>query len=168
MAKKDGLTPKQQRFVTEYLKDLNATQAAIRAGYSKKTADEIGRQLLGKTWVAAAVRKEMDARAKRTEIDADYVLTTIQDTVERCRQAKPVYDKQGNRVMVELPNGEVAPAYVFDASNVLKGCELLGKHLDLFGDKGARAPGESHEDRLERLAKKYGIDTQEQGQPLNS
>ena len=65
MAKKDGLTPKQQMFVAEYLKDLNATQAAIRAGYSKKTADEIGRQLLGKTWVAAAVLNATQA-ARRT------------------------------------------------------------------------------------------------------
>jgi len=88
MAKKDGLTPKQQMFVAEYLKDLNATQAAIRAGYSKKTAEDIGRQLLRKTPVAVAVQKAMNERAKRTEIDSDYVLNTIQDTVERCRQVE--------------------------------------------------------------------------------
>lgn len=156
MAKKDGLTPKQQMFVAEYLKDLNATQAAIRAGYSKKTAHVIGDENLKKPVIAAAVQKAMNERAKRTEIDSDYVLNTIKDTVERCRQAKPVYDRQGNRVMVELPTGEVAPAYVFDASNVLKGCELLGKHLGLFNEKGDHPQGETHEERLERLAKKYG------------
>jgi phage terminase small subunit len=48
---KDNLTPKQQRFIQEYLIDLNATQAAIRAGYSAKNADKIGSQQLGKTRV---------------------------------------------------------------------------------------------------------------------
>lgn len=51
------LTPKQARFVDEYLIDLNATQAAIRAGYSEKTADKIGSQLLGKTRVLEAIQK---------------------------------------------------------------------------------------------------------------
>ena len=50
------LTDKQQRFVAEYLIDLNATQAAIRAGYSAKNADKIGSQLLGKTRVAEAIQ----------------------------------------------------------------------------------------------------------------
>lgn len=52
-----GLTDKQQRFVDEYLIDLNATQAAIRAGYSEKTADSIGLQLLRKTQVAEAIEE---------------------------------------------------------------------------------------------------------------
>ena len=51
-----NLTPKQQRFVEEYLIDLNATQAAIRAGYSEKTADSIGLQLLRKTQVSEQLR----------------------------------------------------------------------------------------------------------------
>ncbi|NGP40968.1 terminase small subunit [Acinetobacter sp. GC2] len=51
------LTDKQQRFVDEYLIDLNATQAAIRAGYSEKTADSIGLQLLRKTQVAEAIEE---------------------------------------------------------------------------------------------------------------
>jgi phage terminase small subunit len=71
---KDKLTPKQEMFVKEYLIDLNATQAAIRAGYSKKNADKIGPELIGKTRIQAALQKEMDKRAERTEIKADDVL----------------------------------------------------------------------------------------------
>lgn len=55
--KKGKLTPKQAMFVKEYLIDLNATQAAIRAGYSARTADRIGPELLGKTSIAEAIQK---------------------------------------------------------------------------------------------------------------
>lgn len=68
------LTPKQARFVEEYLVDLNATQAAIRAGYSEKTAYSIGQENLTKPEVAAAICEAQDARSKRTEITADRVL----------------------------------------------------------------------------------------------
>jgi phage terminase small subunit len=72
-----GLTPKQTRFVDEYLVDLNATQAAIRAGYSAKTADAIGRENLGKPLVAAAVAARKKERAERTRITADRVLLEL-------------------------------------------------------------------------------------------
>lgn len=130
-----GLTPKQQTFVREYLVDLNATQAAIRAGYSAKTAGAIGDENLKKPEIAQAVQAAMDERAQRTEITADYVLTTIHETVERCKQAKPVFDRKGEPVLVETPSGDVVPAYVFDSTAVLRGAELLGKHLKLFTDK---------------------------------
>ena len=74
MTKGKKLTAKQQAFVDEYLKDLNATQACIRAGYSAKTADRIGPELLGKTWVAAAIQLGMEKRQKRTGITQDMVL----------------------------------------------------------------------------------------------
>jgi phage terminase small subunit len=107
-----ALTAKQQMFVKEYLVDLNATQAAIRAGYSVKTAGQIGDEILKKPEIAAAVQAGMDARSQRTEITADYVLDTIRKTIERCQSAE-----------------EYQPAAV------LKGAELLGKHLKLFTDK---------------------------------
>ncbi len=106
------LTPKQQRFVEEYLIDLNATQAAIRAGYSEKNADKIGSQLLGKTRVAASIREAQEKRTRRTEITADYVLTTIRETVEAL-----LNDREKN------------------AANIFRGSELLGKHIKLFTDK---------------------------------
>jgi phage terminase small subunit len=63
------LTPKQLRFVDEYLVDLNATQAAIRAGYSAKTANEQGARLLSNVMVQAALAERMKAREQRTEVN---------------------------------------------------------------------------------------------------
>ena len=71
------LTPKQRIFVAEYLKDLNATQAAIRAGYSEKSAHDIGAQLLGKTHVKAAIDAAKEKRAEKLEITAERVLAEI-------------------------------------------------------------------------------------------
>lgn len=71
------MTPKQQRFVDEYLIDLNATQAAIRAGYSAKTAGAIGDENLKKPEIAEAVSNAMEKRAERTQITADRVLAEL-------------------------------------------------------------------------------------------
>ncbi len=68
------LTPKQAGFVEEYLIDLNATQAAIRAGYSKKTANEQGAQLLAKLSIRQAVAEAQAIRSKRTAITQDEVI----------------------------------------------------------------------------------------------
>lgn len=119
------LTPKQAMFVREYLVDLNATQAAIRAGYSAKTADVQASRLLGNVQVAAAVQAGMDKRAEAVDVNATYVLKGIVRVIERCEQAEPVLDKEGNET------GE----YTFQAGAALKGYELLGKHLKLFTDK---------------------------------
>jgi len=121
------LKPKQQQFVDEYLVDLNATAAYKRAGYAAKgNAAEVGAHTLLRTpKVAIEIQKRMDDRAKRVEVTQDYVLRTIVDTIERCKQAEPVRDREGEET------GE----YKFDASAVLKGAELLGKHLKLFTDK---------------------------------
>ncbi len=129
------LTDKQQRFVDEYLIDLNATQAAIRAGYSEKTAQQMGSENLSKPVIQEAIEKAQAERSERTEVTQDYVIKTIVETIERCSQAKQVYDKSGEPVMTETPDGDLAPAYRYDATNVLKGAEMLGKHLGMFTDK---------------------------------
>ncbi len=77
----------------------------------------------------------MAERGKRTEIEADYVLTSIMETMERCKQAEPVTYQNGDPVMIDTPDGKIAPAYKFDSGAVLKGAERLGKHLALFTDK---------------------------------
>lgn len=71
------LTAKQQKFVTEYLVDLNATKACIRAGYKPKNADKIGSQLVGNTRVAAAINAAKSKREARTEITQDRVLKEL-------------------------------------------------------------------------------------------
>jgi len=94
------LTPKQERFVAEYLIDLNATQATIRAGYSARNADKIGSQLLGKTRVAEAISHAKKARIERIEIDADWVLkrltrdatADLAELYDASGQLKPVHD----------------------------------------------------------------------------
>ena len=120
-----GLRPKWLAFVLEYMADLNATAAAIRCGYSEKSATQISVELMARPQIKAAVSACLALRAKRSEITADYVLEVIRDTVERCRQAEPVKDREG------MPTGE----YKFDAQAVLKGAELLGKHLAIFTEK---------------------------------
>ncbi len=77
MATARKLTPRQERFVQEYLKDLCATKAARRAGYSAKTADRIGPELLAKTCVAEAVAEAQRARSARTRVEADRVLAEL-------------------------------------------------------------------------------------------
>lgn len=130
-----NLTPKQQRFVEEYLIDLNATQAAIRAGYSKKTAAVIGAENLIKPNIQKAIEVAQNKRAERTEITQDYVLSNIQKVIERCMQQEAVQARDGSPLLVQGPDGDLACLFEFKENGALKGLELLGKHLGLFKDK---------------------------------
>lgn len=104
------LTAKQEMFCREYLVDLNGTQAAIRAGYSEKTAGQIAEENLRKPEIASYVQSLMDERAKTVKITADDVLGDILET----RKAAATDGKHADR---------------------LRANELLGKHLKLFTDK---------------------------------
>ena len=130
-----NLTPKQQRFVEEYLIDLNATQAAIRAGYSEKTANEQGSRLLANVSISEAIAEAKNKRAERTEITQDYVLSNIQKVIERCMQQEAVQARDGSPLLVEGPEGNLACLFEFKEAGALKGLELLGKHLGMFKDK---------------------------------
>ena len=77
MKKAKILTPKQQRFVGEYLIDLNATKAAIRAGYSKKTAKQQGARLLTNVDIQTVIQRAMDERSLRTGIKADRMIAEL-------------------------------------------------------------------------------------------
>lgn len=74
-----ALNDKQEMFCREYLVDLNATQAAIRAGYSEKTANRIAAQLLSKLDIEKRIQELMNRRSERLDIDADYVLKRLVD-----------------------------------------------------------------------------------------
>ena len=87
------MTPKQQRFVEEYLVDLNAAAAARRAGYSVRTADAIGRENLGKPTVAAAIAAAQQNRSERTQVDSDWVLKRLHR--DATADIADLFDEQG-------------------------------------------------------------------------
>lgn len=87
------MSPKQQRFVEEYLVDLNATRAAIRAGYAVGSADVTGARLLGNARVSVAITAAQAARSERTKIDADWVLARLAQEVEA--DVADLYDETG-------------------------------------------------------------------------
>ncbi|WP_247522984.1 terminase small subunit [Bradyrhizobium sp. 145] len=95
-----ALTPKQARFVQEYLLDLNATQAAIRAGYSQRTAQEQGSQLLSHPGVVAAIDAAKLKRSERTEVDADWMLRRLVEEAEA--DLADLYDARGDLKPIEL------------------------------------------------------------------
>lgn len=115
MAKTSGLTDKQQRFVDEYLVDLNASAAARRAGYSEKTAGHIAKQLVTKTSIAQAIAEKMQDLQQRTEITQEYVLSRLKEIVERTTQHEGADE--------------------YDPRAAVKALELLGKHLGLYTEK---------------------------------
>jgi phage terminase small subunit len=101
------LTPKQQRFVNEYLIDLNATQAAIRTGYSSATAEVQGCRLLSNAKVAEVVQKAMQKRSERTEITADMVLSELGKI--GFADVRKLFTSNGNLVpVVELDDAAAA------------------------------------------------------------
>ncbi len=128
------MTPKQEMFVREYLVDLNATQAAVRAGYSAETAYSQGQRLLKNVEIADAVQAAMDSRSEKTEISAEYVLTGIQEVAERCLQRAPVMVGRGED-REQLIDDEGRHVWQFDAAGANRSFELLGKHLKLFADR---------------------------------
>lgn len=150
MRKKPGLTAKQERFVEEYLKDLNATQACIRAGYSAKNADKIGPELLGKTRVAAAIQIAMNKRSKKVAVTQEQVINELrriafggmgklaswnpsgvafkdsseldEDTLATVQEVNESTNQHGGSLKIKQ----------FDK---VKALELLGRHLGMWNDK---------------------------------
>lgn len=165
------LTPKQAKFVEEYLIDLNATQAAIRAGYSEKTAYSVGNENLSKPEIATALAEAMAERSKRTEITADMVLRELakigfadirKAVVWRANVTGMVQDDDGterlavtNEVQVidsDRLDDETAAA-VAEISQTAQGglkikfhdkkaaLDSIGRHLGMFKDKVEHSGG---------------------------
>lgn len=145
-----ALTPKQKLFVDEYLIDLNATQAAIRAGYSPNNADKIGSELLGKTRVSDAISKAMAERSRRTGINQDRILMELAK-IALVNPANVVDFDEATILNSALPEDLAAVASVkvkrfptkegegiereikfYDKTKAL---DLAGRHLGMFKDK---------------------------------
>lgn len=142
------LTAKQQRFVDEYLIDLNATQAAIRAGYSTKTANEQSSQLLAKLSIQEAIGSAMANRSKRTGVNQDRVvqelakiafvkMTDIVDDQGRIKKTATADDLSCiELVKFKKTTGKVSGIErEVRIAPKLKALELLGKHLGMWNDK---------------------------------
>lgn len=128
------LTDKQKRFVEEYLVDLNATQAAIRAGYSEQTAYSIGQRLLKKVEVQEAIQQAQNKRSERTQITQDEVIRRLIENVDISMGKKAtvitIPSKSENGGVV----GNDVAQFVYEPSAANKALELLGKHLGIFKD----------------------------------
>jgi phage terminase small subunit len=151
-----ALTPKQRLFVREYLRDLNATQAAVRSGYSRATAEKIGSENLHKPEVKEAIDAALAARELRVEVKADDVLrellvlaaTDLRDAYDETGKLLPPQDMPEHvakaissiKVFEEFEGhgadrvkvGEVREVKFYSKEKAL---ELLGRHLKMFTDK---------------------------------
>ena len=141
------MTKKQKRFIEEYLIDLNAPQAAIRAGYSSDTAYSIGNENMKKPEIKACIDKAMAERSRRTGVNADRVLMELAKVA--FVNASDVIDADTATVKADaLPEDTAAIQSVkvktfgedglereIKMADKLKALELLGKHLGMFKDK---------------------------------
>lgn len=142
------MTAKQMRFCDEYLIDLNATQAAIRAGYSKKTAYSIGQENLKKPEISAYIKKRMAEKEAALVADQDevmkyltsvmrrehkeFVVVTLQNKVEKWVMDEDTGKLKKQTITEESPAVVDIPARLSDAN---KAAELLGKAYGLYTDR---------------------------------
>ena len=116
------LNEKQKQFCEEYIIDLNGTQAAIRAGYSKKTANEQAAQLLAKLSIQEYIQKIKNERSERVKYSQDELMRDILEVKNRCMQANPVLDKEGNETGI----------WKFDSNGANKALDMLAKHVGFY------------------------------------
>ena len=144
------MTPKQSLFIQEYLIDLNATQAAIRAGYSAKTAKSIGQRLLTYVDVKKTIDKALSERGKRTEITQDRILRELAriafadprsiaewgNGTMTLKDSSSLSDDDAvavSEVSQTITDGKASiKAKMYDKQKAL---ELLGRHFGMFVDR---------------------------------
>lgn len=151
-----ALTPKQERFVAEYLVDLNATQAAIRAGYSPKTANQQGPRLLVNDGIAAAVAEQQTKHLQRADLTATRVLqeikrisfSDIRRVFNEYGNLKPVSELSDDEaaaigsVEVVIKNAAAGDGHTDTIHKIkhwdkLKALELAGRHLGMFEENAS-------------------------------
>lgn len=158
------LTPKQQRFVDEYLVDLNATQAAIRAGYSKKTAKEQAARLLTKANTQAELQKRRKKIEKKLEISQESVVNELIAIIRAngADFAKVVGTKETGAHVEFVPTDSLPPEKLCAIASIkenaqgmevkthdkLRAMELLGKFMGWFEQKDSDSAGPSLADTV--------------------
>ena len=142
-----ALSPKRQRFVQEYLVDLNATQSAIRAGYREKSAGVQGARLLANAAVQAEIKVQQQERARRVGITQDRVLSELAAIAFACGTDFTRVAPDGTletRPTDQVPPGKLPAVAAMKYStrgveiklyDKLRALELLAKHLGMF-EKG--------------------------------
>lgn len=172
----ENLTPKQAQFVREYLIDLNATQAAIRAGYSKKTANEQAARLLAKASIKVAIAEATQKRAEETGINAAWVLKRLAAEAEA--DVADLYDEKGDLLPVKewpkiwrqglvagldvevlaVEGIEIGRIKKIRLSDRIKRIELIGKHVNVQAFKDQIEVGglDALAERLARASKRDG------------
>ena len=116
------LNDKQKQFCEEYIIDLNGTQAAIRAGYSEKTANRIASELLSKLDIQEYICVLKNKRSERVKYSQDELMRDILEVKNRCMQASPVIDKEGNETGI----------WKFDSNGANKALDMLAKHVGFY------------------------------------
>ena len=116
------LNEKQKQFCEEYIIDLNGTQAAIRAGYSGKTANRIASELLSKLDIQEYICELKNKRSERVKYSQDELMRDILEVKNRCMQANPVLDKEGNETGI----------WKFDSNGANKALDMLAKHVGFY------------------------------------
>lgn len=163
-----ALTKKQKLFIEEYLIDLNATQAAIRAGYSPDTAKAIGSENLTKPDIRARIDTAMAERSKRTGVNADRVILELAKVA--FVNAIEVIDPETATIREEaLPEDTAAIQSVkvktfgedglereIKMADKLRALELLGKHMGMFRDKVEISGLDAEKSKLDDLLKQMG------------
>jgi phage terminase small subunit len=175
------LKPKQQRFVSEYLLDLNATQAAIRAGYSKKTARQMGQENLSKPVIAAAIAEATKAKTADLDLSADKVLTALGNLA--FFDVRKLFNHDGSLKQIhELGDIEAQAIAGFEFAEMFEGkgeertsvgllkklrladrgqnLERLGKYFKLFVDRVEHSgdPGKQFRDAIDAIIRDAGED----------
>ena len=153
----EKLTDKQIKFCEEYLVDLNATQAAIRAGYSEDSAKQIAYENFTKPYLVDYIAEKQAELRDKTLISTEWVVKRLKEISDRCMTAEPV--------MIRTEEGmKESGEYKFDSSGANKATELLGRHIGIFekDNKQKAAPADmsklSDEDllKLAELQNKIG------------
>jgi phage terminase small subunit len=134
MADKSKFSDKHEIFCLEYMKDMNGTQAAIRAGYSKKTARVSASRLLSNPAIASRVRELKQQKKESVVVETDFILEGLIELANRCMQKVPVlewnYAKRSFEQATDPDTGE--GVWQFDSKGAAKAFELLGKHKGVF------------------------------------